>query len=122
LAIKDALILHSSAAETATGSSADFGEFGGFSHVCLVLDVTVVSGTTPSMTVKLEARSDQKTGGAYFTPTGATMTAVTAAGTTALEIPWAYLVKYRATWTISGTTPSFTFSLVAYLSTEEPVP
>jgi len=122
MAIKDVLVLHSSAAETVTGNSADFGEFGSFTHACLVLDVTAVSGTTPSMAVKLEGRSDQKTAGAYFTPTGGTMTAVTATGTTFLEVPWLYLVKYRATWTITGTTPSFTFSLVAYLSTEEPVP
>ncbi len=123
MAIKDVLILHSSAAETATGQSADFGEFGSFSRALLVLNVTAVSGTTPSMTVKLQERSDQVTGGLYVDPaSGYAFSAVTATGVSRLAIDWLYVVKYRAVWTISGTTPSFTFSLVAYLSTEEPIP
>jgi hypothetical protein len=124
VAIKHELLLHNSVAETATWTSRDFGEFGGFTHVALVLDVTAVSGTTPSMTVKLQERSDQKTGGLYLDPaSGYAFAAVTTAPTLLrLAIDWLYFVKYRAVATISGTSPSFTFTLAAYLSAEEPVP
>jgi len=122
VAIKDVLILHSSAAETATGQSADFGEFGSFMRAVLYLNVTAVSGTTPSMTVKLQERSPAVTGGQYFDPSGYAFTAATGVTSERKVIDPLYAVRYRAVWTISGTTPSFTFSLVAVLSTEEPVP
>jgi hypothetical protein len=80
----------------------------------LLLDVTAASGTTPSMTVNVEWSMD----GIAFAPaeTADTFTAVTATGrkvkTFSVKAP-----SFRVVWTISGTTPSFTFSVTAYTTT-----
>src|SRR6266508_1562208 len=104
MAIKDVLILHSNSAETATGQSADFGEFGSFMRAVFFLNVTAASGTTPTLTVKLQERSPAVTGGQYFD----VLTFTTATGITSERkvIDPLYVIRYRAVWTISGTTPS----------------
>lgn len=103
-----------SGARTATGNSGAIPLHDKGSFLNLLLDITAVSGTTPSMTPSIEWSQD---GGTTFGPaeTADAFTAVTAAGTKAKQ----FAVKgthYRIVWTISGTTPSFTFSVRAYVT------
>lgn len=110
------------AARAVTENSAE--QVNGYARgVRLTLDVTAASGTSPTLTVKLQAKD--AVSGKYVDIAGAAFTAKTAAGTdelvvypgiaeTANEtvsdvIPDAW----RAVATIGGTTPSFTFSLGA---------
>ena len=77
-------------------------------EIDLFLDVTAVSGTGPSMTVTVEWSTD---GATFFaTDTADSFAAVTAAAkkTKAFEVKGDW---YRVVWTITGTTPSFTFSV-----------
>ena len=75
----------------------------------LTLDVTAASGGTPSMTVTLEHSSDSTTWVAH-----SSFAAVTGAGTT--RKVFGGIDRYvRATWAITGTTPSFTFALTGEL-------
>lgn len=95
-----------SAARTTTGQSPAFGVDSG-ETVAVLIDVTAVSGTSPSMTVNVEWTND---GSTWFVadPVDA-FTAITAAGKKAKS----FTVKgtaARLNYTISGTTPSFTFS------------
>ena len=92
-----------SAARSASGNSgqleADFVAFD------FLVDVTAVAGGTPSLTVSIEESSDGTTWNALVT--GA---AITAVGTQRLR----GVVQrrfYRVVWTITGTGPSFTFSV-----------
>jgi hypothetical protein len=96
--------LHASQARTSTGSGAAvFTKDAGV--VRLLLDVTAASGTTPSMTVTLEQSRDGSTW-----RTVSSFAAKTTTGQEALSAGG--LDRYiRVSWTISGTTPSFTFSV-----------
>lgn len=72
----------------------------------LTLDVTAVSGTSPTMTVTVETAGD----GVTWSAVG-TFTAVTATGTQ--RKTFFGLDQYvRVSWTVGGTTPSFTFSVI----------
>lgn len=115
--------LRASAAATANGNTADFvnnqpqglGQF--------IIDVTAVSGTTPVLTIFIEGQdpASQK----YFPLIQSA--AINATGTTVLNVaPGITAVAnsyigtfvplvYRVRWTITGTTPSFTFSIGANL-------
>lgn len=97
--------LAASAARTATGngSAVALGDLG---TVRLLLDVTAASGTTPTLDVTVETSYDGSTG---WTSLG-TFAQKTAAGTQRKS--FSGCDRYvRATWTIGGTTPSFTFSI-----------
>lgn len=93
-------------------SSADSGPLLGFGTevgaLRLELAVTAVSGTTPSMTVVVEDTLD----GVNWNTLG-TFTAVTAAGEQVLNVAQPFADQLRVRWTITGTTPSFTFSVFA---------
>jgi hypothetical protein len=106
----DAVMLHASAARTATGSGPTVAV--GTHHTArLSLDVTAASGTSPSMTVTIEHSADGTTWVAH--PQGA-FTAVTASGSQRKVLSG--LDRFvRAVWTITGTTPSFTFSVAGEL-------
>ncbi len=87
----------------------------------LFLNVSAVSGTTPSMTSKVQVLD--VVSGVWMDVPGAVFPAVTAAGVTTLQIglgstPVANVSvnqsvrnQYRVVSTITGTTPSFTFSI-----------
>jgi len=96
--------LHTSQARTTSGSgSAVFTKDAGV--VRLLLDVTAASGTTPSLTVTLEQSRDGSTW-----RTVSSFAAKTTTGQEALSAGG--LDRYiRVSWAISGTTPSFTFSV-----------
>lgn len=98
-----------SAARTATGQSSAF-EVGRHDELAVLVDVTAVSGTTPSMTVNVEWSHDATT---WFVADPAD--AFTAISTASKKVK-TFTVKglyARLNFTISGTTPSFTFSALS---------
>jgi hypothetical protein len=122
-------VLATSLARTASGNgeALDLTQiFSGYSSPPLLLvqsDVTVVSGTSPSLTVIIEDSID---GGVTwnsiitFTAQTAINRAVNASGIRGDAYPagfrWPFNPKrVRARWTISGTNPNFTFSVKALL-------
>jgi hypothetical protein len=73
----------------------------------VLVNVTAVSGTTPSLTLSLQWSND----GTTWADADAAdaFTAITAAGVKAKQFP--VKAQYaRLAWAITGTTPSFTFS------------
>lgn len=75
------------------------------------LHVVGASGTTPSLTVEIESDEDNTFASAA---TVGTFSAATAVGAQTLIVPGAETdTWYRATWTISGTSPSFLFVVSA---------
>lgn len=101
-----------SAARTASGSSAAFNTYGPITGVVFQVNTTAVSGTTPTLAVKLEDSVDgtnwnQVQTTASITATGITPVRVDLRATPVTE-------RLRFTWTIGGTTPSFTFAVDAY--------
>ena len=89
----------------------------------LFMNISAVSGTTPSMTSKVQALD--AVSGVWMDVPGAVFPAITATGTAVLQIglgstPLANVSvnqsvrnQYRVASTITGTTPSFTFSIGA---------
>jgi hypothetical protein len=73
----------------------------------LTLDVTAASGTTPSLTVTIQTSADGSTG---WTTLGTAFNAATAVSNQRKVLSGADRFV-RASYTISGTTPSFTFSV-----------
>lgn len=71
------------------------------------VDVTAASGTTPNLTVTVEESANGSTGWA----TKATFAAKTGTGSQIIALPRLNHSFLRASWTITGTTPSFTFSV-----------
>ena len=99
------VVLASSAARTASGNGSDI-DVGRFLYGVVCLDVTAVSGTSPTLDVYVEAKDQlsnkykvvwQQTG---ITGTGTFWSDV-------LTLPYKYV---RVRWVIGGTSPSFTFS------------
>lgn len=99
--------LHDLTAETATanGTSVDNTASSANGGVA-ILHVTAASGTTPSATVKVQHSTDNS----VFTDL-ITFTAATAATSERKTVTGTVNRYVRATWTISGTTPSFTFAV-----------
>jgi hypothetical protein len=102
-----------SAARTTSGNSGmlDPGELG--ETLVLLVNVTAASGTTPSLALSVEWGHD---GTDWFVPeTADTFTAITAA----IKRVKTFERKgplYRVVWAITGTTPSFTFSIHEYVT------
>ena len=74
------------------------------------VNVTAVSGTTPSMALSVEWSNDGVNFGAGESPV--TFAAITAAKNTQVRAP-AQGTWLRLVWAITGTTPSFTFAATA---------
>lgn len=111
-----------SAARTATGNGPDMVNKDA-SGVVLTLDITAVSGTTPTLDVKVQSK-DSLTGkyvdipGAAFSQKNGVLTdqlvvypgvAVSANKAVSNVLPR----NWRIVYTIGGTTPSFTFAVSA---------
>jgi len=110
LALAQQATLHTSAAETATvtGADVDTEQLGSANFY---LDVTAVTGTTPTLDVKIQEKDPAS--GKYFDLVSFTQqTAISSErksyGLGAGEL-LGKVIRYVAT--IGGTTPSFTFSL-----------
>lgn len=103
-----------SGAQTTTANSGSIvlggdTQFASAEWLSLVVDVTAVSGTTPNLALTLEWSLDGTTW-ATTDPTPDGFTAITATGTKIKRFP-VLANFYRIVWTITGTTPSFTFSV-----------
>lgn len=101
--------LVASAARTTTGASSLLDGWGSASKIRAQLNVTAASGTTPSLTVLLEDTLD----GTTWNTVG-TFAAKTTTGREVVTITTPFSDRLRASWTITGTTPSFSFDVVAY--------
>ena len=99
-------VIKASGAVTASANSNLFDEGTG-DEVAVMLDVTAVSGTTPSMTVSVQWSND---GSTWFSADPAdSFTAITAA----TKVTKSFVIKglyARLSYAITGTTPSFTFA------------
>lgn len=110
----------SSSARTASGNGATYTNYNG-AGVIFFVNVTAVSGTTPTMTVRLQESWDG-TNWRDIDTTNLQTASITAAVLAKLELGrgLANVANasrngnaprlLRAAWTIGGTTPSFTFS------------
>lgn len=97
-----------SAARTAGGNQAFPGDgYGTARTLRAQLDVTAVLGTTPTMTVLVEDSLD----GTNWNTIG-TFAARTAVGREVINITTPFANRLRVSWTMDGTTPSFTFSVI----------
>lgn len=101
--------LVASAARTTSGDSGTLAGWGAATSLRVQLDVTAASGTSPSVTVLVEDTLD----GTNWNTVG-TFAAKTAAGREVINITGLFSDRLRVRWTITGTTPSFTFAVVAY--------
>lgn len=103
---EDEVTILASAART-TSTTSDVYEVGDKGSARLTLDITAVSGTTPSMHVQIETRES------YSTGTWRVVDAFLIKTTTGSERrSMSGLDRFvRAVCTLAGTTPSFTFSL-----------
>lgn len=102
--------LVASAARTVTGTSPALPVGSGAATLELELEVTVASGTSPTLVLSIAWSDD----GVNF---GANDAAADAFASVAAVVNVVKTVTVRApymqlTWTIGGTTPSFTFSVV----------
>ena len=99
-------ILVPSAARTTNGSQESGEDYSPIDRLRAQLDVTAASGTTPNLVVVLESTLD----GTNWDTLGS-FAAKTAAGREVITINPVIGKRFRARWTITGTTPSFTFSV-----------
>lgn len=99
-----------SAARTATGSTGSLSGYGVTKTLRAQLDVTAASGTSPTLNVIIE---DSLDGGTTWNTVG-TFTQRTAAGREVINITTPFSPLLRVSWTITGTTPSFTFAVDWY--------
>lgn len=99
------------AARTTSGNSGTLSSEGFFS-ISAVVNITAVSGTNPTLDIDLESSDDGTNWQTIYTQTRATTASVVF--NPGVQNPSLY---YRFRWTISGTTPSFTFSVVSTLKT-----
>lgn len=107
---------------TASGSGQTWNNYEGADGLAVWINVTAVSGTTPSATFRLQWSPDNGTTWVDWDTTNLQTTAITAAGTATLRVGAGlattanasrndFIPRYvRVAYTISGTTPSFTFS------------
>lgn len=106
--LHETVTILSSGTRTSSGSGSDVN-IARFIAGEVYVVVTAVSGTSPSLTVNIEGRAEAS--GAYKTL--CTISGITAAGTywcssTLTNIAFKNI---RASWTVSGTSPSFTFAV-----------
>lgn len=73
------------------------------------LNVTAASGTTPTLTVTVQDTIDGTNYNAV-----ASFAQVTTTGISVLNITGPFTDKVRVAYVIGGTTPSFTFAVIAY--------
>jgi hypothetical protein len=95
-----------SAARTTSGNSGVIEGYGPATALRLQLNVTAASGTTPTLNVIVEDTFD----GTTFNTVG-TFAQKTAVSREVINITTPFTDRLRVTWTIAGTTPSFTFTV-----------
>lgn len=98
-----------SAARTASGSSTPVTDQGDENTLRVQLNVTAASGTTPTLNVVIEDSLD----GSNWNTIG-TFAQRTGPGREVVNITAPFTNRVRVSWTVGGTTPSFTFDVLAY--------
>lgn len=98
--------LLASAARTATASSEGTAAVENFDEIIVYLDVTAVSGTSPTLDLVYETSPDDGT--TWFTHTTFTQVTATGKAIKLITTPGSFA---RVTGTVGGTTPSFTYSV-----------
>jgi hypothetical protein len=118
-----AVSVEASSAKTASGNSAAALTNHSASGVVLFINVTAVTGTTPTLAVRVQMQDP--VGAGWVDIPNAVTASITATGLVALAIYPGVTVAanaavsyplprtWRLAWTIGGTTPSFTFSVGA---------
>lgn len=101
-----------SGARTTSGDSGALTGFGPASSIRAQLDVSAVSGVTPTLDVVIEDTLD----GTNWNTIG-TFVQKTATGREVINITGAFSDRLRVRWTIGGATPSFTFKVDWVLQT-----
>lgn len=101
--------LVTSAARTTSSNSTAVTGFGANTLLRCQLQVTAASGTTPTLDVVIEDTVD----GTNWNTIG-TFTQATAVTRQVVNVSAPFTDQIRARWTVGGTTPSFTFSVLAY--------
>jgi hypothetical protein len=98
-----------SAARTASGDTGALTGWGVPSTARVQLDVTAAAGTSPTLGVVVEDTLD----GTNWNPVGIFAQRV-GAGREVLTLSTPFTDRMRVRWTVGGTAPSFTFSVLAY--------
>ncbi len=97
-----------SAARTASGNSAAAITNGSGRNAHFIVNVSAVSGTSPTLVVRVQVQDPVSLG--WVDLPGAVTGTISSTGATLLTV--SNLPRtYRFAWTIGGTTPSFTFSV-----------
>jgi len=97
-----------SAARTTTGNSGALpSDYSAAKTIRAQLNVSAVSGTTPNLVCLIE---DSLDGGVTWNTVG-TFAAKTAVSREVINVTIPFSGKLRVSWTITGTTPSFTFAV-----------
>lgn len=96
------------AAVTATGNSALFEQRGDDGLLVVDLNITAVSGTSPSLTVQIQGSFDQTN---WFN-IGSASAAQTTTGKLRMTETSALEPYLRLAYTVTGTNPSFTFTIM----------
>jgi hypothetical protein len=109
----DPQVVVSSAARTTSGDSGSINPQEGGETICLQVGVTAASGT-PSMAIAIEWSNDD-TNWATPDPTADTMTAITGITQKVKGFERKALL-HRIVWTITGGTPSLTFSITEFVN------
>lgn len=116
--------VEASSAKTATGNGATQTNFNA-AGALVWINVSAVTGTTPTLTVRLQWSPDGGTTWVDLDTTNAQTASITATGTFVLRVYPGITTAanaalnsplprtWRLAWTIGGTTPSFTFSAQA---------
>jgi hypothetical protein len=104
---------------TASGVSREYAEFSQLTSGTLFFDVSAASGTTPSLVLTLQMQNPT-TEKWHDVSSFAAQTAATSGVIAPLSVTF-QTFKYRLSWAVTGTTPSFTFSAVMVAYAEEPV-
>lgn len=97
------------AAVTASGQSAAWVNDAIQGDVCVNLNFTAVTGTTPSLTAQLQVSDDGGT--TWYSVGGAVTSAITATGQARIAASSVLEGMSRLNYTVTGTTPSFTFAI-----------
>ncbi len=95
-----------SAARTTTGLSSEIPGVGAAQRIRAQLNVTAASGTTPTLNALIEDTVD----GTNWNTVG-TFAQKVATGREVINITTPFSDRLRVSWTIGGTTPSFTFAV-----------
>lgn len=103
------ITLAESAARTASGDTGTLSGFSDLGKLRAQLEVTAAAGTSPTLDVVLEDSLD----GTSWNTIG-TFAQLTTTGREVIDITGLFADRLRVRWTIGGTSPSFTFSVLVH--------